>query len=124
MFITPSGIVIAVKLAQPENARSLMRSPLVIVTVLSWLLLMWFAANAGIVAVSIGQPLNAFSPMLVTLSGIVTEVKPVQPSNALAPMLVTLSGIVIGVKLVQSLNAFSPMLVTVSGIVMVWMYDC
>ena len=51
MFITPSGIVIEVKLAQPENARSLMRSPLVIVTVLSWLLLMWFAANAGIVAV-------------------------------------------------------------------------
>ena len=124
MFITPSGIVIAVKLAQPENARSLMRSPLVIVTVLSWLLLMWFAANAGIVAVSIGQPLNAESPMLVTLSGIVTEVKPVQPSNALAPMLVTLSGIVIGVRLVQSLNAFSPMLVTVSGIVMAWMYDC
>ena len=59
MFVTLEEIVIEVKLAQPENARPLMRSPLAIVTVLSWLLLMWFAANAGIVAVSIGQPLNA-----------------------------------------------------------------
>ena len=87
MLVTLSGIVIAVKLAQPENARSLMRSPLVIVTVLSWLLLMWFAANAGIVAVSIGQPSNAPLSMSVTLSGIVIEVKPVQPENALQPML-------------------------------------
>ena len=87
MLVTPLGIVTEVKPVQPENARSLMRSPLVIVTVLSWLLLIWFAANAGIVAVSIGQPLNAFSPMLVTLSGIVIEVKPLQPENALSPML-------------------------------------
>ena len=87
MLVTLSGIVIAVKLAQPENARSLMRSPLVIVAVLSWLLLMWFAANAGIVAVSIGQPSNAPLSMSVTLSGIVIEVKPVQPENALQPML-------------------------------------
>ena len=124
MLVTPSGIVIEVKLAQPENARSLMRSPLVIVTVLSWLLLMWFAANAGIVAVSIGQPLNAESPMLVTLSGIVIEVKPVQPENAEPPILVTLAGIVIEVKLTLSLNAYSPIPVTVSGIVMVLMYEC
>ena len=33
--------------------------------------------------------------MLVTLSGIVIEVKPVHFSNALSPMFVTLSGIVI-----------------------------
>ena len=39
MLVTLSGIVIAVKLAQPENAHSLMRSPLVIVTVLSRLFL-------------------------------------------------------------------------------------
>ena len=71
--------MIEVKLSQPENALSPMLSPLVIVTTLSWLFLMWFAANAGIVAVSIGQPENALSPMLVTLSGIVIEVKPVQP---------------------------------------------
>ena len=54
--------------------------------------------------------------MLVTLSGIVIEVKPVQSKNAESPMLVTLSGIVIEVKLVQPRNAESPMLVTLSGI--------
>ena len=36
--------------------------------------------------------------MLVTLLGIVTEVKDLQPEKALSPMLVTLSGIVIEVK--------------------------
>jgi len=36
--------------------------------------------------------------MLVTLFGIVTEVREVQSSNALSPMLVTLFGIVIEVN--------------------------
>ena len=40
--------------------------------------------------------------MLVTLFGIVIEVKPVQTLNALAHMFVTPSGIVIEVKPVQS----------------------
>jgi hypothetical protein len=44
------------------------------------------------------HPENAPSPMLVTLSGIVTLVKPLHPSNAPSPMLVTLSGIVTLVK--------------------------
>ena len=44
---------------------------------------------------------NAPEPMLVTLSGIVIEVKPVHHENAELPMLVTLAGIVIEVKLVQ-----------------------
>ena len=44
---------------------------------------------------------NAPEPMLVTLSGIVIEVKPVHHENAEVPMLVTLAGIVIEVKLVQ-----------------------
>ena len=39
--------------------------------------------------------------MLVTLSGIIIEDKPVQPLKAPSPMLVTLFGIVIEVKLVQ-----------------------
>ena len=43
--------------------------------------------------------------MLITLSGIVIEVKPVQPENAEPPILVTLSGIVIEVKPVQPENA-------------------
>ena len=38
--------------------------------------------------------------MLVTLAGMVIEVKLVAPWNALAPMLVTPSGMVIEVKLV------------------------
>ena len=40
--------------------------------------------------------------MLVTLSGIVTEVKEEQPLKAHSPMLVTLSGIVTEVKEEQS----------------------
>ena len=45
---------------------------------------------------------NTPLPMLVTLSGIVTLLKPLHHSNADSPMLVTLSGIVMLVKLVQS----------------------
>ena len=51
--------------------------------------------------------------MLVTLSGIVTEVRPEQPVNAALPMLVTLAGIVTDVSPEQPENAESPMLVTV-----------
>ena len=39
--------------------------------------------------------------MLVTLSGMVIEVKPLQPRKAPSPMLVTLSGMVIEVKPLQ-----------------------
>ena len=38
------------------------------------------------------QPLNAQSPMLVTLLGMVTLVRPLQPKNAYPPMVVTLCG--------------------------------
>ena len=40
--------------------------------------------------------------MLVTLSGIVMDVKPLQPEKAESPMLVTLSGMVTDVKPLQS----------------------
>ena len=53
------------------------------------------------------QFLNAHSPILVTLSGIVTLIKLLQPQNAPYPILVTLSGIVILVKLLQPENAQS-----------------
>ena len=43
-----------------------------------------------LIAVKPLHPENAQSPMLVTLSGIVTLVKPLHPENALQPMLVTL----------------------------------
>ena len=39
--------------------------------------------------------------MLVTLSGMMTEVKPLQSQKAPFPMLVTLSGMMIEVKLLQ-----------------------
>ena len=55
--------------------------------------------------------------MLVTLSGIVTDVRLSQRLNAEFPMLVTLLGIVTDVRLVQELNAKFPMLVTLWGMV-------
>jgi hypothetical protein len=42
--------------------------------------------------------------MLVTLSGIVTLVKPLHPSNAEVPMLVTLFGIVTLLSELHALN--------------------
>jgi hypothetical protein len=45
--------------------------------------------------------------MLVTLLGIITEVKPVQPLKADLPMLVTLFGIDIDIKPTQPRNASS-----------------
>ena len=47
------------------------------------------------------QYLNASSPILVTLSGIVMLVRLSQPKNASLPILVTLSGIVMLVRLEQ-----------------------
>ena len=50
--------------------------------------------------------------MLVTLSGMVMDVKPLQSSKALIPMLVTLSGMVTNVKSVYPSKAALPILVT------------
>ena len=47
------------------------------------------------------QPENTEPPMVVTLWGIVIEVKPMQPENAEPPMVVTHWGIVIEVKPLQ-----------------------
>ena len=55
--------------------------------------------------------MNADESMLVTLFGIVKEVKPVQPLNAEDPIPVTLFGIVIEVKPLQPLNAEEGILV-------------
>ena len=55
--------------------------------------------------------------MLVTLLGIVTEVKPEQPEKTPAPMLFTLLGIVTEVKLEQSSKTPSPMPLTLLPIV-------
>ena len=64
--------------------------------------------------------MNAPSPMLVTLLGIVTLVRLEQFSNTANPMLVTLSGIVTLVRAGCS-NASSPMVVTVRPLILVGM---
>ena len=59
------------------------------------------------------QAANALFPILVTLLGIVTLVRPVQPLNAAypIPILMTLLGIVTLVRAMQLANALSPILV-------------
>ena len=63
------------------------------------------------------QPPKAELPMLVTPLPMVTEVRPVQPEKAESPMLVTLSGMLTEVRLEQPEKAPQPMLVTLSGMV-------
>ena len=53
--------------------------------------------------------------MLVTLSGMVIEVRALQPRKASIPMLVTLFGMVTEVRPLQPSKALSPMLVTSLG---------
>ena len=55
--------------------------------------------------------------MLTTLSGMVMEAKLVQPLKASRPILITLLGMVIEVR-PQPIKAPSPMLITLLGIVM------
>ena len=66
----------------------------------------------GIVTeVKLPHLLKASFPMLVTLFGIDKEVKLLQPAKAPSPMLVTLLGIFTEVKLSQLLKASFPMLI-------------
>ena len=63
-----------------------------------------FAASALLLSSTLERPsqlANELLPMLVTFSGMVTEVKQLQFANALCPMLVILLGIVIDVKPLQ-----------------------
>ena len=55
--------------------------------------------------------------MLVTLFGIINEVKPVHPINAPLPIRVILFGIIIEDKPLQPLKAASAMAVTLFGII-------
>ena len=57
------------------------------------------------ISVSPVQSEKASYPMVVTESGIVTDVRPVQPSKTCHPMLVTESGMVTEVSPVQPLKA-------------------
>ncbi len=64
------------------------------------------------------QPLNAYSPIVVTLFGIVMLVRFSHTQNAYFPIEVTLFGIVMFVRLSQPLNTLSPIEVILFGIVM------
>ena len=74
--------------------------------------------NGNVICVTKLTPLNAPTPILVTLSGITNVpvvsllilTKLIAPSNALAPIPTTL-GIVIASKRLAPLNAFAPILV-------------
>ena len=61
----------------------------------------------------------AMSPIEVTLSGMVMEVRLLQFRKALSPMEVTPSGMVMEVSVSQEVNAYSPIVLTLSGMVMV-----
>ena len=67
--------------------------------------------------VSSPQPANAFSPIEVTLLGMVTDFSDVL-MKAQTPMDVTVLGMLTAVKPLHWLKALSPMVVTPSGIVM------
>ena len=60
---------------------------------------------------------KAYEPIDVTLSGMVTDVKPLQTANAPLPIDVTLSGMVTDVKPLQPRKASYPIDVTLSGMV-------
>ena len=63
------------------------------------------------------HPINIPPPTVVTLLGIVIEVREVQFQKAASPMLVTLLPIVTEVREEQPAKAAYPMLVTLSGMV-------
>ena len=69
--------------------------------------------------ITIGRshPAKAPSPILVTLFGMVTEVRPEQLAKACLPMLVTLLGMVIEVNPEQPENTPASKLITLFGIV-------
>ena len=60
---------------------------------------------------TLGMPLNALTPIVLTESGTCSSVILVHPENALFPMLVIVFGIVTLTRLVQPEKALSPMLV-------------
>ena len=92
MLVTLFGIVMLVRLLQPENARSLM-----LVTLPSvGMMLVWQPEIKVLVAVSIRQfPAEWY---FVFFASTVMLVRLVHPENTPLPMLVTLFGIVIPVR--------------------------
>ena len=94
MLVTEFGIVIEAKTLQSRNAESpMLVSPNAIVT-LQKIEPHCFATVAAVsvlpeIEVNLLHLENAYDPMLVTLSGIVIEVKPLHPENASYSMLIS-----------------------------------
>ena len=71
-----------------------------------------------VVEVRLEQAMKAQPPMLVMASGMVIEARLLHPENVQPSMLVTASGMVIEVRLLQLWKAEFPILVTLSGMLM------
>ena len=116
MLVTPSGMLIEVKLEQPPNAWSAILQMSLGITVFTQPAIRVFVAVSiialqslresylglflsTVIEVKLEQPPKALIPILVTPSEILIEVKLEQLSNALLSMLVTPLGILIDVKL-------------------------
>ena len=108
MLVTPSGMVMEVRLVQSENALfPMLVTPSGMTTspeqVVPSIRIPFTITKESSSCFWLNQdvPSNAPSPMLVTLYGMVMEVRLEQLENALLPILVKLSGMVIEVRLVQ-----------------------
>ena len=85
MLVTPLGMVTDVRFPQPSNAQL----PMV---------LSCDDSEAKVTVARLLHAAKALEPMRVTLAGIVTDIRFLQLENAFLPMLVTLAGMVIDVR--------------------------
>ena len=101
----PSAKLTLTRLPQYLNASFGIASPLVIATVVKLPWGMQYKAEAGIVACSIGQLINAFIGMFFIPSDMVILASDVQSENAFSLINVRVSGIIKLVRLLQPENA-------------------
>ena len=99
IVVTLSGILMLLRLVHDSKVRS------------------WIVSIPQFIVIEarLLHPWKAYAPIEVTLEGIVIEVRP-EELNAFSPMVVTFSGIVMLWRLLQSINALLPILVTLFGI--------
>ena len=104
MLVTLSGMVMLIRLLQPENAK-----PPMLVTLSGMVMLVSLRQLRKLPML---EPLVittvckfVFGICLIAVVGIVTLVSALQPENAELSMVVTLSGIVMLVSALQPLNA-------------------
>ena len=121
MLVTLVGIVMAVRLLQPQKADVPM-----LVTLAGIVAVVRLGRQAIAVSLLTNTPSYSFSKSAAPQFSLSRQVllfikfadSNMHPENAILPMLVTLVGMVMAVRLKQSLNASFPMLVNPSGRVM------